>query len=644
MTAPEIRYRPGTLRAVVSPLGVAVLPDTIDAVLLDRIWRDLESGLGLEAVLESLTGAFGTSLRLIPPFAVIALDGSGTDARVAVRGDLAIEAVEATGSEPVTVSGADVTTWSERVLRAPRSLEVRSARTAAPEELGIASGIVLASALTLSFTPTPASSAAPTAQNAQHPREDRAESEHSTPSPAHPAPSSAQNAQHPREDGAESEHSALALALPATPPSPSSAQNAQLPPAVGAENEHSAPTLALPATPPAPASAQNAQLPPADGAESEHSAPTPALPATPPPPSSAQNAQHPREEGAESEHSEPEAHPEETISAPEETLAAAPEGAPAEALEPSSAQDVRRPDEDGAESEQSTEDEAQGGEVPEATVGELPDDAYDHLWGATVVKSVETAAVREVEEDDESPEPAAEPVVAPAPEPEPAAPAPAPAAEPSAWTAPPATGLIDSVPGFGTIGTPAPAPSAPAAPAAPEQRRPLAAPPAYTAEPTASAPATSPADDHDGLTVTVSELEAMRRLSAASDGAGQAAADSGEEPVALGRIVLSTGETHVLDRPVIIGRRPRANRVQGDRMPLLIAVDSPEQDISRNHLEVRLEGRHVLVADMRTTNGSVLHREGTPPLRLSPDEAVLVLSDDLVDLGDGVTVRFEEIP
>ncbi|ARJ04264.1 hypothetical protein GCM10010988_30090 [Cnuibacter physcomitrellae] len=642
MTAPEIRYRPGTLRAVVSPLGVAVLPDTIDAVLLDRIWRDLESGLGLEAVLESLTGAFGTSLRLIPPFAVIALDESGMDARVAVRGDLSIEAVEATGSEPVTVSGSDVTTWSERVLRSPRSLEVRSAQTAAPEELGIASGIVLASTLTLSFTPTPAS----TAQNAQHPHEDRAEAEHSTPTAAHPAPSSAQNAQLPPAVGSENEHSAPTLALPVTPPAPPSAQNAQLPPADGAESEHSAPTPALPATPPLPSSAQNAQLPPAVGAENEHSAPTPALPATPPVPATAQNAQHPREDGAESEHSEPEAHPEETISAPEETLAAAPEGAPTEALEPSSAQDVRRPDEDGAESEQSTGDEAQGGEVPEATVGELPDDAYDHLWGATVVKSVETAAVREVEEDDESPEPAAEPVVAPAPEPEPAAPAPAP--EPSAWTAPPATGLIDSVPGFGTIGTPAPAPSAPApaAPAAPEQRRPLAAPPAYTAEPTASAPATSPADDHDGLTVTVSELEAMRRLSAASDGAGagQATADSGDEPVALGRIVLSTGETHVLDRPVIIGRRPRANRVQGDRMPLLIAVDSPEQDISRNHLEVRLEGRHVLVADMRTTNGSVLHREGTPPLRLSPDEAVLVLSDDLVDLGDGVTVRFEEIP
>ncbi|WP_378144735.1 hypothetical protein ACFJGV_14740 [Cnuibacter sp. UC19_7] len=552
MTAPEIRYRPGTMRAVVSPLGVAVLPGTIDAVLLDRVWHDLDSGLGLAAVLESLTGAFGTSLRLIPPFAVVALDGAGTDVRIAVRGDLTIEAVESTGTEPVTVSGADVTTWSERVLRAPQSLTLRAAQAPdTPEEFSIASGVVLASALTLSFAP-----AAPSASA----------------EPAEPAASTAQNL------------------LPS--------------PAASAE--------------PAASTAQEVHLP--------------------------------REDGAESGHSTPEAHPEETISAPEETLAATPEDAPA----PSTAHDVQLPREDGAGSEHSTEVELDG-EVPEATVGELPDDAYDHLWGATVVKSVETAAVREVEEDDESPEPAAQPVVAPTPAPEPVEPPQAPAPEPSAWTAPPPTGLIDSVPGFGNLGTPAPA--APAAPVA-EQRRPLAPPASYAADaatstptsdatPASDAPTTGSADDHDGLTVTVSELEAMRRLHAASDegdGPGHGPATTAEEPVALGRIVLSTGENHVLDRPVIIGRRPRANRVQGDRMPLLITVDSPEQDISRNHLEVRLEGRHVLVADMHTTNGSVLHREGTPPLRLSPDEAVLVLTDDLVDLGDGVTVRFEEIP
>jgi pSer/pThr/pTyr-binding forkhead associated (FHA) protein len=84
--------------------------------------------------------------------------------------------------------------------------------------------------------------------------------------------------------------------------------------------------------------------------------------------------------------------------------------------------------------------------------------------------------------------------------------------------------------------------------------------------------------------------------------------------------------------------------VQADAVPVLVTVASPEQDISRNHLEIRLEGRHVLAVDLATTNGSVLHRAGTPPKRLGPNEPELVLSGDVIDLGDGVTVAFEEIP
>ena len=108
--------------------------------------------------------------------------------------------------------------------------------------------------------------------------------------------------------------------------------------------------------------------------------------------------------------------------------------------------------------------------------------------------------------------------------------------------------------------------------------------------------------------------------------------------------MLATGDVVTLDRPVIVGRRPRAQRVQGDVLPHLVTVPSPEQDVSRSHLEVRVEGRHVLVVDLDTTNGSVLHREGTPPLRLSPGEAVLVLNGDIVDIGDGVTLLFEDLP
>ncbi|QMU97078.1 FHA domain-containing protein [Microbacterium esteraromaticum] len=104
---------------------------------------------------------------------------------------------------------------------------------------------------------------------------------------------------------------------------------------------------------------------------------------------------------------------------------------------------------------------------------------------------------------------------------------------------------------------------------------------------------------------------------------------------------MSTGQVVELDRTVIIGRRPRATRASGDNMPHLVAVESPEQDISRSHLEIRPEGDSVVVIDLHTTNGSTLLRPGADPVRLHPGEQTLVLSGDVVDLGDGVTVLFE---
>ena len=311
---------------------------------------------------------------------------------------------------------------------------------------------------------------------------------------------------------------------------------------------------------------------------------------------------------------------------PTETII--PQAAPVEAPEPDIEAASDAHDVDETDDADDTVDDVEPVEAEDfgPTVTELPDDAYDHLWGATVVKSVEQAAVR-LDDDESSDEesPSAAPVT-------PTAAAPASPAEPPAvasftppespkpssreWTAPPPTGLIDRVPGFAGVGAAATdwnEQSTPAAPAAP-------------------APSES---DHDGLTVTVSELEAMRRLETADE-----AATTGGP----GRIVLATGEVISLDRPVIVGRRPRAQRVQGDVLPHLVTVPSPEQDVSRSHLEVRVEGRHVLVVDLDTTNGSVLHRAGTPPLRLSPGEAVLVLNGDIVDIGDGVTLLFEELP
>jgi len=165
-----------------------------------------------------------------------------------------------------------------------------------------------------------------------------------------------------------------------------------------------------------------------------------------------------------------------------------------------------------------------------------------------------------------------------------------------------------------------------------------AVPPADAGLPTDAAVA----GDHDGATISAAEARALRK---------DAAPVSPEAPtIALdvvpseGRIRVSTGQVVTLDRTVIIGRRPRSTRASGANLPHLVAVESPQQDISRSHLEVRPEGDTVVVIDLHTTNGSTLLRSGSDPVRLHPGEQTIVISGDMVDLGDGVTVAFEDLP
>jgi hypothetical protein len=112
----------------------------------------------------------------------------------------------------------------------------------------------------------------------------------------------------------------------------------------------------------------------------------------------------------------------------------------------------------------------------------------------------------------------------------------------------------------------------------------------------------------------------------------------------FGRARLSTGEVLELDRPVIVGRRPRSSRTSGADMPRLVAVESPQNDISRNHVEIVSDGETVVVTDLHTTNGTTLLRGGSDPVRLHPGEQTLVVTGDVVDLGDGVTIAFEDLP
>ncbi|MEW9873604.1 FHA domain-containing protein [Arthrobacter sp. HS15c] len=276
---------------------------------------------------------------------------------------------------------------------------------------------------------------------------------------------------------------------------------------------------------------------------------------------------------------------------------------------------------------------------------------YDHLWERTVVRSIEDAAVRDDPDGppvDEAPE---KPAAAVPEMPSAAETPPTVAASPPAPA--PAGGLIDSVP-WSTGG---------------------AIPPVRGSVP---APAGGGSDDadHDGQTIMKSDLAGMAAHPAPA--AGPAAAGSTGPMVLarvcgqghanppthaqcaacgqplpsdavqvprprLGRMRVSSGELVDLEQSLVIGRQPSVSRVQGGVMPRLVQVASPSGDISRSHVEVRLEGWHVMLCDLKATNGTVLVREGQQPRRLAQNEMAILLDGDIAELGDGISLRFEEI-
>ncbi|TFV84509.1 FHA domain-containing protein [Microbacterium sp. dk485] len=253
------------------------------------------------------------------------------------------------------------------------------------------------------------------------------------------------------------------------------------------------------------------------------------------------------------------------------------------------------------------------------------------------VEPVQPHSVAEVRQEADAPsvpEPPAAPAVADAPaasaapdasptHPTPAAPeVPAPAAAVPTPAAPaPAT---------------APAPEVPAAPAA-------AVPPLdEDIEATIIRGPGEAEGESEDATIT---LEEARRLRAAGELPPVAPPLSPPVPsAAAGLLRVSSGQSVLLERTVIIGRRPRSTRISGADLPHLIAVDSPQQDISRNHLEVRVEGDSILATDLNTTNGTRLLRRGAEPVRLHPGEQTIVVPGDVLDLGDGITVAVEDVP
>lgn len=149
-------------------------------------------------------------------------------------------------------------------------------------------------------------------------------------------------------------------------------------------------------------------------------------------------------------------------------------------------------------------------------------------------------------------------------------------------------------------------------------------------------------DDHDGMTILSSDLARLRdRLPAWSQDAVPGPFPAPAPAPLPARLVLSTGLVVALDRAVLLGRAPQVARVTNRELPRLVTVPSPNQDISRTHAEVRVEGEHVVVTDLDSTNGVHVSRPGEGVRRLHPGEPSVVGTDEVVDLGDGVTFTVE---
>ncbi|WP_460461140.1 FHA domain-containing protein, partial [Angustibacter peucedani] len=113
----------------------------------------------------------------------------------------------------------------------------------------------------------------------------------------------------------------------------------------------------------------------------------------------------------------------------------------------------------------------------------------------------------------------------------------------------------------------------------------------------------------------------------------------------LGVLTLSTGDVVTLDRGVLLGRAPTlaGNASLGER-PHVVKVASPDKDISRNHAQLALEGWHVLVSDLGSTNGTTVQLPGQDPVRLRPGDQQAIEPGTVVVLADEVSLVYEVTP
>ncbi|WP_104163255.1 FHA domain-containing protein [Cryobacterium sp. N22] len=98
---------------------------------------------------------------------------------------------------------------------------------------------------------------------------------------------------------------------------------------------------------------------------------------------------------------------------------------------------------------------------------------------------------------------------------------------------------------------------------------------------------------------------------------------------------LATGEEVRLGAVYRIGRSPRPRRIQSGELLELIVVVSTSALVSANHLEIRQDGDAVVVTDLGSTNGTMVHFPLGRTQRMRSGASLTVLPGTTVDIGDG---------
>ncbi len=114
----------------------------------------------------------------------------------------------------------------------------------------------------------------------------------------------------------------------------------------------------------------------------------------------------------------------------------------------------------------------------------------------------------------------------------------------------------------------------------------------------------------------------------------------------LGVLRLSLGDVITLDRGVLMGRNPRtdfadAGGSAGGERPHVVKLPTGDGDISRTHLRITLDGWHVLVTDLNSTNGTLVTLPGRETLQLRPGEPFPIQPGTVVTLADGIDFCYE---